>query len=357
MIMSKRINTRICNKHDLEVNWLRTEDFIPLQGELIIYDREIDSAGNILELPTAFTGRVTPYTYERVKVGDGITDVKYLPFLADDSLATDLTGHADNTVIHITSPERIDWNAAKVHADSEHAPIEAQENLIEVITVNGNVQSIEGKTVNLTVPATPDEIGAAPSLHNHDDAYDKKGASTEALTSAQAYTDSVTATIKNDLTDELQEAVEEESIRAQSIENLIKVMLADKVDKVAGKVLSSNDFTIEEKLKLASLTAFSIDNELSDTSENTVQNRVITQALLTKQDKILGGIRQIVGFDVSGNLVARDFASLDEALGVNEVNEICGLLAYITRPNEWGTTVIAKRFKYSENDYGTTVII
>ena len=81
---TKSLYTRIENKHDLEVNWERAT-FIPLQGELIVYDIEVDAAGNVLKdadgnalLPS---GRTTPYTYERLKIGDGIHTVKDLPFM------------------------------------------------------------------------------------------------------------------------------------------------------------------------------------------------------------------------------------------------------------------------------------
>lgn len=68
---------RIQNKHDIEANWLKSSDFIPMLAEMIIYDREIDENGNILELPS---GRTEPYVVERVKVGDGIHEVNDLPF-------------------------------------------------------------------------------------------------------------------------------------------------------------------------------------------------------------------------------------------------------------------------------------
>ena len=76
--MVKQLNTRIAHKHDLEVNWLIAENFVPLQGELIIYDIEVDKDGNSLTLPG---DRTTPYTYERLKIGDGITAVNGLPFI------------------------------------------------------------------------------------------------------------------------------------------------------------------------------------------------------------------------------------------------------------------------------------
>ena len=59
---SKEIQSRIIHKHDIEENWNKATNFIPKQGELIIYD--IDSN----------------YSYERFKIGDGITSIISLPF-------------------------------------------------------------------------------------------------------------------------------------------------------------------------------------------------------------------------------------------------------------------------------------
>ena len=76
-MIQKNIKSRIVNKHAIESDWLKATNFVPLQGELIIYDIEIDADGNTLVLPE---GRTTPYTYERFKIGDGITNVNELPF-------------------------------------------------------------------------------------------------------------------------------------------------------------------------------------------------------------------------------------------------------------------------------------
>lgn len=59
----KEIKSRIILKHDNEINWNKASSFIPKQGEVIIYD--IDNN----------------YTYERMKIGDGITNVIDLPFI------------------------------------------------------------------------------------------------------------------------------------------------------------------------------------------------------------------------------------------------------------------------------------
>ena len=85
--------TRIQHKREFELNWLDS-GFIPLQGELIVYLKEVDSSGNILKtkkngvdtpvVPLPGTGgRTLPYAYDRFKVGDGVTSINDLPFVVD----------------------------------------------------------------------------------------------------------------------------------------------------------------------------------------------------------------------------------------------------------------------------------
>ena len=58
----KEIKSRIILKHDIEENWNKAESFIPKQGEIIIYDTDDN------------------FTYSRMKIGDGVTNVINLPF-------------------------------------------------------------------------------------------------------------------------------------------------------------------------------------------------------------------------------------------------------------------------------------
>ena len=57
-------NTRILNKNDIEENWNKATNFIPKKGEIIVYNED--------------TNRDFPL----IKVGDGVTNVINLPFLA-----------------------------------------------------------------------------------------------------------------------------------------------------------------------------------------------------------------------------------------------------------------------------------
>ena len=80
---------------------------------------------------------------------------------------------------------------------------------------------------------------------------------------------------------------------ANPVENkAVKAALDTKVDAVEGKGLSTNDYTTAEKEKLAGVETGAnktvVDAELSTSSENPVQNKVVNTALGTKVDKVEG---------------------------------------------------------------------
>ena len=66
-----QINTRLRQKIDTEANWNKATNFIPLDGEIIIYKADEN------------------YSYERIKIGDGETTVINLAFV--NSIDTNLT--------------------------------------------------------------------------------------------------------------------------------------------------------------------------------------------------------------------------------------------------------------------------
>ena len=67
----KKIYGRLVQKHDTQANWEKATNFIPMKGEVIVYDKD------------------STHTYERVKIGDGTTLVSSLPFV-DDALRAEL---------------------------------------------------------------------------------------------------------------------------------------------------------------------------------------------------------------------------------------------------------------------------
>ena len=82
--MQKQINARLVQKSGFESEWLLATNFIPINGELIVYKAEADQNGNLFTDVTLPVGRTTPYTYARFKIGDGYTLVNDLPFFAGE---------------------------------------------------------------------------------------------------------------------------------------------------------------------------------------------------------------------------------------------------------------------------------
>ena len=87
------------------------------------------------------------------------TTVSELTDSADYAKKTDLHSHTNKTVLDgITSTKISNWDSAKTHADSAHAPSTAQANVIETVKVNGTALTPSNKAVNVTVPTTVSEL-------------------------------------------------------------------------------------------------------------------------------------------------------------------------------------------------------
>ena len=93
------------------------------------------------------------------KTADIPTTVAQLTDSADYAKKTDLHSHTNKTVLDgITSTKVSNWDSAKIHADSAHAPSTAQANVIETVKVNGTALTPSSKAVNVTVPTKVSEL-------------------------------------------------------------------------------------------------------------------------------------------------------------------------------------------------------
>lgn len=92
--------------------------------------------------------------------------------------------------------------------------------------------------------------------------------------------------------------------KINSIESTISDIDKAKVDKVSGKGLSTNDYTTTEKNKLAGIAAGAtkvlVDNALSSTSENAIQNKVVANIKTNIEDSLNETIK---GLSVSGQTI------------------------------------------------------
>ena len=149
------IKTRIQLKNDTEAHWNLATNFVPKQGEVIIYSADdthpfsrlkvgdgntkvinlpfIDAAtingkeikigstadwsNNLTYIPNKgdiilYTDKSTlrnNTTIAGIKIGDGLAYCVDLPFVGDD-IAEDLLNHINDTIRHITAEERNKWN-------------------------------------------------------------------------------------------------------------------------------------------------------------------------------------------------------------------------------------------------------
>lgn len=135
--MSEKVlnNVRYILKHDTEENWKKASNFSPKNGEPIIYD--IDST----------------HTKQRIKIGDGSTNVNNLPFIANDNLLESIKYVSES---ELSSEENLDASYQYCVTD-----------LLSYDDLNSDLQakidkaaSVDNKLDKVT------EAGAYPRLYN-----------------------------------------------------------------------------------------------------------------------------------------------------------------------------------------------
>jgi hypothetical protein len=110
--MGGTINTRIQLKRDTTENWNNAVGFIPLPGEVIIYeDYEVKT------YTTEEYGEIVTKTVNipNIKVGTGNAYVQDLAFV-DEQTRDILMAHIQDHDIHVTLQEKVFWNN-KINVD------------------------------------------------------------------------------------------------------------------------------------------------------------------------------------------------------------------------------------------------
>jgi hypothetical protein len=152
----KNIKSRIVHKHDIESNWSKATNFIPKQGEIIIYD--IDSN----------------HSYERIKIGDGTTKVNDLPF-ADANKVDKVSGKGLSTNDYTTAEKNklasIAEGANKTIVDSELSSTSTDpvQNKVVNAAIN-DLNALVGDTAVATQISNA-VASKADASHTHDDRY------------------------------------------------------------------------------------------------------------------------------------------------------------------------------------------
>ena len=96
MVNTNFLQTRIRLKSDIQENWEKVPNFIPLDGEVIIYAAD------------------TTHEYARVKIGDGRTTINNLPFISANKIISNDNTNDTNIMIKTELDWGISTNASMV---------------------------------------------------------------------------------------------------------------------------------------------------------------------------------------------------------------------------------------------------
>lgn len=110
--MSATMDTRIKLKRDTTENWNKAVGFIPLQGEIIIYEDYKVKTYTVEEYGEEVEKTVK---IPNIKIGTGREYVQDLPFV-DKDLRDTLMEHINDMDMHVTLGEKAFWNN-KINVD------------------------------------------------------------------------------------------------------------------------------------------------------------------------------------------------------------------------------------------------
>ena len=130
--MSATVNTRIKCKRDTTENWNNARGFIPMAGEIIVYDDYETKTYTVEEYGQMVTKTVN---IPNIKIGSGNAYVQDLAFV-DQKTRDILMEHINNQEIHVTLQEKVFWNN-KINVDDSYEVVH-DELIDETLILNRN---------------------------------------------------------------------------------------------------------------------------------------------------------------------------------------------------------------------------
>lgn len=158
MANEKVFQSRIQLKHDIEENWLKAINFVPKEGEIVIYDSDSNNP--------------TP----RFKIGDGVTVIGSLPFVAAQA-DWNITDESDSGYIKnkpnydkiVTDLEELSTNVAYINKENNEN-IESPDIAASSVIIDSALSRTSTNPVqNATITAELDTIKDAKADWNQND--------------------------------------------------------------------------------------------------------------------------------------------------------------------------------------------
>lgn len=109
---------RIKSKHDTTENWNNAKGFVPMAGEIIIYDDYQTKTWTETEYGETVT---KTKNIPGIKIGTGNAYVQDLAFV-DEDLRDMIMTHINNDNIHTTLEEKLFWNN-KINVDDAYEAV------------------------------------------------------------------------------------------------------------------------------------------------------------------------------------------------------------------------------------------
>jgi hypothetical protein len=119
--MSATVNTRIQLKRDTTQHWNEAIGFVPLPGEVIVYEDYETKTYEVEEYGEIVTKTVN---IPNIKIGTGNAYVQDLAFV-DEKTRDILMAHIQNHDIHVTLAEKLFWNN-KINVDDADEQISGE---------------------------------------------------------------------------------------------------------------------------------------------------------------------------------------------------------------------------------------
>ena len=160
--------------------------YLPVDDIIVAEADHAVSADSATKATQDGNGKVISDTYEtkadaqaKLETAKSYTDAEITEWVGDKTVASqistavstkantsDLTSHTGNTTVHITSTERSNWNAAKTHADSAHAPSNAQANQNAFSNVKVGSTTVAADTTTDTLELAGSNVTITPDTTN-----------------------------------------------------------------------------------------------------------------------------------------------------------------------------------------------
>lgn len=273
------LKTRIVINNKTSSEWSSSASFVPLKGEICIYN-DLDKA----------------------KIGDGTATIADLNFAwltpaeVQQLISAASHSHSNKTILDSitaafttelkTKLDGIATGANKTVVDSAMSSTSTNpvQNKVVQAALDGKVptsRTVNGKALSANITLSASDVGA-----------DASGSASNALASAKSYSDTNLATAKSyadtkvanlvgsapETMDTLEEVAA--AIAAhQDVTDALNAAIGNKVDKVSGKGLSTNDYTTAEKNKLSGIATG------AEVNQNAFSNVVVGSTTVAADSK------------------------------------------------------------------------